>query len=633
MMKKRIISAALCLALAASAAGCGNNKKQEKEEITGAYSASTDLTNGFLKTAAVDDYGRAFAQVDGYNENVVGIFYFLWLGLANQRSTKSVDAYEKENKVENTLTGEDVGYAPDFTYWGEPMYGYYQPTDEWVVRRHVEMFINAGLDFICFDCTNNDFYQRAAKTVLDVLLEYKQLGYNVPKAMFMTNTASTQQAESIYNAFYRRNTYDEIWFTGNGNKPWMIADYAGDNETIKNRLYFKAAQWPNRTYDSNRFPWISWRYPQETFTDDTQGYDIMSVSTSQHTGIGGSYADDAKYSGANFSLSGLLAPYNYDSLSDKVKNIFPKDKATDIYNSNHGRGWSNATKTNNYENAVKNTNFEEQWETVYKTKDVNLVFITGWNEWIAQKQSTDPMLGREYGYFVDTFNMEFSRDIEPMSGGYLDNCFIQMVKNIRKFKNNGGSKTFVGKTDKDMLELSNWIDVPSYADLVGETAPRKASSVGGGTTYTDNTGRNDIREVRIAADSDNVYVLVATQDNITEKQADDTRWMNVWIGVDGETGGWNNLQYVVNRSLNGKKSSLNKIENNSYTNVGEALTVVKDNVMIVKIKKSALGISGDSFGLQIKISDNLQKDFDITDLYKSGDVAPIGRINYSWYTK
>ncbi|MFQ7034303.1 MAG: hypothetical protein ACLRTQ_00685 [Candidatus Borkfalkia sp.] len=37
------------------------------------------------------------------------------------------------------------------------------------MRKHVELFINAGLDFICFDCTNNDFYQAAAKAVLDVL--------------------------------------------------------------------------------------------------------------------------------------------------------------------------------------------------------------------------------------------------------------------------------------------------------------------------------------------------------------------------------------------------------------------------------------------------------------------------------
>ena len=37
-------------------------------------------------------------------------------------------------------------------------------------------------------------------------------------------------------------------------------------------------------------------------------------------------------------------------------------------------------------------------------------------------------------YFVDEFNMEFNRDIEPMQGGYTDNYYYQLVSNIRKYK-------------------------------------------------------------------------------------------------------------------------------------------------------------------------------------------------------
>ena len=633
-MKKRIPAIALGLSLVFAASACGSSSSGggngKNDSISGTYEASTDLKSGFLKTAGTDDYDRSFGQVSDYNENVVGVFYFLWASQA--ASTVTVDSYEERNEVEKTLTGEEVKYAPNFTYWGEPMYGYYQVEDEWVVRKHVELFINAGLDFICFDTTNNDYYAPAALSVLNVLLEYQKLGYNVPKAMFMTNSDSTGRTTEIYNAFYARKKYDSVWFTGNGDKPWIISSYAGNDEAIKNRFYFKAAQWPNRDYGAERFPWISWRYPQETFTDTANDYTIMNVSASQHTGIGGGYSD-AKISGINFSLSGLFAPHNYDGLSDALKAKVGKEQALKYYNSNRGRGWSNKTNTNTRENAVKNTNFEEQWETVWKNRDVNLVFVTGWNEWIAQKQSKDPLLGDVYGYFVDTFDMEFSRDIEMMNGGYLDNCFIQLVNNIRKFKGSGHSdKVYESYTDKNMLDLANWNGVTSYADLIGDTKARDHQGVGS-TYYKNDTGRNDVKEVRIAADGNNVWFMVATSDNITAKAADDTRWMNLWIGVEGAEGGWNNLQYVINRGLNGTKSSIDKISDKTFVKSGEAETYVSGNVMIVKVAKSALGITDDAFGLQVKVTDNLQKDFDIADLYTNGDSAPLGRINYSWYVR
>ena len=261
------------------------------------------------------------------------------------------------------------------------------------------------------------------------------------------------------------------------------------------------------------------------------------------------------------------------------------------------------------------------------------MFVTGWNEWIAQKQSKDPLLGDAYGYFVDTFDMEFSRDIEMMNGGYLDNCFIQLVNNIRKFKGSGHSdKVYESYTDKNMLDLANWNGVTSYADLIGDTKARDHQGVGS-TYYKNDTGRNDVKEVRIAADGNNVWFMVATRDNITAKAADDTRWMNLWIGVEGAEGGWNNLQYVINRGLNGTKSSIDKISDKTFVKSGEAETYVSGNVMIVKVAKSALGITDDAFGLQVKVTDNLQKDFDIADLYTNGDSAPLGRINYSWYVR
>ena len=627
---KKIVALILGLTFLFAFAACGGGGKQSGT-LTGTLRDSDDYSTGFMRTSATDDYDRSFGEVTDYNGNVVGIFYFLWLSQASV--TTNVDSYIEDGNVEAVLTGDEVSMAPAFTYWGEPMYGFYQVEDEWVVRKHVELFINAGLDFICFDCTNNDFYQAAAKAVLDVLLEYAEMGYDVPRAMFMTNSDSTLMTENIYNAFYRRDTYDAVWFYGNGDKPWIISSYAGSDANILDRFYFKPAQWPNRSYNENGFPWISWHYPQETYTDRENDYTIMSVSVSQHTGIGGSLSD-AGVTGINFSISGLFAPYNYDTLSDSLKARVSSETATKYYNYNWGRGYSHETGSNDYDSALANVNFEEQWDSALQNEDVNLVFVTGWNEWIAQKQSKDPLLGSSYGYFVDTFSTEFSRDIEMMNGGYLDNCYLQLVANIREYKGVGyGTQVTRNATvakGTDLFDLSNWSAAPVYKDLVGETEPRAALGAGG-NYYTNDTGRNDIQEVRVASDEEYVYFLVAAAEDITAKEAADTRWMNVFIGIEGAEGGWNGLQYVVNRSLDGTTASLDKIENGAYASVGTAATVVSGRYMLVQVAKKSLGIEGDEFGIVFKVTDNLQKDFDVTDLYTNGDAAPIGRINYSYY--
>ena len=188
---KKLLCLGLSALMLAAAVGCGTGSQGSGSQNGGGAAEElqmNDLSSGFLRTAATDDYGRTFSASEGYNDRYVGIFYFLWLSQADVDNT--VQKYIDAGRGEETLTSQ-VGFGnPKFTWWGEPMYGYYQVEDEWVVRKHVELFINAGLDFICFDTTNNDHYSAAARTVLNVLLEYQKLGYRVPKAMFMTNSDS-----------------------------------------------------------------------------------------------------------------------------------------------------------------------------------------------------------------------------------------------------------------------------------------------------------------------------------------------------------------------------------------------------------------------------------------------------------
>ncbi len=619
---KKLICMLLSALLVVAAVGCGDG------EQAGPPPAVGEKEIGFLRTAATDDYGRSFTETESYNDNVVGIFYFLWLNQAANDNT--VEKFMAEGRGEETLTSQNGFGAPKFTWWGEPMYGYYQVEDKWVVRKHVELFINAGLDFICFDTTNNSHYSSAARAVLDVLLEYQNLGYKVPKALFMTNTDSPGRIKGIYNDFYRRDTYDSIWFTGNGDKPWILGSKPAEEAEIQDRFYFKKVQWPNTSLREDTFPWISWNFPQETYYDEENNYDIMSVSVSQHVG---------DMSGKDFSLSGICSPQIRGTLSAATKDLLKNTRNGSLeetldyyYNSNWGRGYSQTEKKNDYTRALQNTNFEEQWQTV-ADKNVNLVFVTGWNEWIAQRQSTDPVLDDPYGHYIDTFNMEFSRDIEMMNGGYLDNCYLQLVKNIRAYKGAGSEKVETETSKRDFTNPAAWSKAVPYADLVKETEPR--NHIGAGSNvYKNNTGRNDIEEVRAATTADSICFYVSTASALTERAVGDLRYMNVWLGIEGKSGGWNNLQYVINRSEADGKASIDKIENGAFVLTGaQAEVYYGENYMILIVPKSAVGVEGNTFGMQFKVTDNLQKDFDITDLYTNGDCAPIGRINYSYYAK
>lgn len=70
-------------------------------------------------------------------------------------------------------------------------------------------------------------------------------------------------------------------------------------------------------------------------------------------------------------------------------------------------------------------NFMEQWSRALEI-DPRFIFITGWNEWIAMR--FDEFAGiKEPVMFVDQFNQENSRDVEPMRGGHWDTYYYQMV--------------------------------------------------------------------------------------------------------------------------------------------------------------------------------------------------------------
>ncbi len=80
-----------------------------------------------------------------------------------------------------------------------------------------------------------------------------------------------------------------------------------------------------------------------------------------------------------------------------------------------GRSFHNNTNSSGTALTPYGINVQEQWERVIEI-DPLFAFVTGWNEWIAMRlpefnNITLPVM------FVDEFDWEHSRDIEPCAGG------------------------------------------------------------------------------------------------------------------------------------------------------------------------------------------------------------------------
>ena len=131
-------------------------------------------------------------------------------------------------------------------------------------------------------------------------------------------------------------------------------------------------------------------------------------------------------------------------------------------------------------------NFDEQWRRALEI-DPKLIFVTNWNEWIAGRFSPAnmPLHGTGPVTFVDEFDAEFSRDIEPMKGGHGDNYYYQMVANIRRFK---GARPIPPVEPKPIAidgKFDDWAGVaPEFLDAVGDPVHRDHRGWGKGSRCT-----------------------------------------------------------------------------------------------------------------------------------------------------
>ena len=570
---------------------------------------------------------------DPREDKTVAIFFWTW---HNGRPTvinvnNAVEQYPEAARDKNHPVWTPKGFQGS---WNESIYGYYESTDTWVIRRQGELLANAGIDAVLTDNTNGTITHKPGYTALfQTWSDAMDDGVLTPKVSFMLPFAGGEntnvQVRDLYMDFYRDGTYHKLWFYWEG-KPMLMARKnsisTGDNagKEIVNFFTWRGGQSAYKVGKTAlaEWGWLS-TYPQAVYYGSTK---------------------DKKTGNVEQITVGIAQNHNYelDMISAMSGNFVMGRSYTHDYQNRYDIEGKEASKWG--------YNFAEQWGYALE-KDPKVVFITGWNEWAMANIDNWPE-GWESSVpnaFCDQFNDEFSRDIEPTKGDLKDHYYYQMVNFIRQYKGVRPIPTPSMAATVDITkDETQWNEIlPYYAAYIGNTDDRNGEGWGD-LTYHEYSGRNDIIGARVARDEQYVYFYVECNEKITPYT--DPLWMVLYIDSDQQNQGWETFDYVLNKtSPDATKATLERFTGNGYETevVGEVDYTVGGKYMQVKVPKSMLKIDGYDFTINFTWTDNVHDESDqgtagntdyvyttfsgdIMDFYISGDVAPSGRFKYSY---
>lgn len=543
--------------------------------------------------AATDALGRPLLTAPSVPEprpgKAVGIFYFLWLDLKYGPHDVTKALATDPNAMTNA---ESPVWGPKMAYhhWGEPMYGYYLNTDPWVMRRHATMLSDAGIDVVIFDVTNQATYPDSWKALAETWTQMRKEGLKTPQMAFLCPFWNPMGSlNQLWDQLYKPGLYKDLWYKWKG-KPLIMADPAPVPAEMKDFFTFRK---PMPSYfdgptGPDQWSWLE-IYPQRMYKNSEGENEMMVVGT---------------------AMNGVDGRLGSMSEGERV----------------YGRTWHNGARDTSPGAVDKGLNFAEQFEHAIK-EDPDFIFITGWNEWIAMRFAEFNGIKKPV-MFVDQFDQEYSRDIEPMKGGHTDNYYYQMINYIRQFKGaravpKAGREVSIGKN----TPWSAWNKVtPTYLDTVNETLPRDHDGIGQELHYTDNSGRNDLRVAKVARDAKNLVFYVQTTNDITPRTGQ--QWMQLFIST-GNGPAWEGFQFAVNRVSPGSKAVLEVCQGGwNWKKLADVDYKLQGKQLMITIPRKLLGLDGKRVQLQFKWADNCLKGGDIVTAWTMGDTAPSGRARY-----
>ena len=602
------------------------------------------------------------------HRRVVGIFYITWHSDSN-RGLKSPYAADVSRILAADPKARLDARHPLWTegtyHWGEPELGYFLSKDEFVIRRDMSMLADAGVDVLVMDVTNAVRYWDEWEVLFAVMEKMKAEGTRVPQFCFWAfNGPVITVVQDLYDRIYRPGRFRDLWFHWD-DKPLLLyngnprVDANGKGPPNPNPHYEPAARTdPQHPHHGDP------DFTDEFYRDYTR--DVKSFFTLRTMWWGYREWAGKRFVGTEDNWSFGL------DLGDKRVAAMTPDELVSRHNGRKeeaavtpgqhpssltGKSWTreNGEPPLNEFDLPEPTQvpwlgrkvehpegygiyFQQRWDEAL-LGDPEFLYINDWNEWTAGKypptgRPTTQFMRRDSTYFfVDQYNAEFNRAIQPMKGGYTDNYYMQMAENIRRYK---GARPIPELHGRHRVRIDGrfdeWAGVEvEYRDTAGDTAHRDHDGYGG-LHYTDDSGRNDIVTCKVAVDRSRVSFYAETREPLTPHTG--RNWMLLFLDADRNPDtGWYGYDFVVNRSLvDDHTTTLQRFvpgtDGGSWVEVARPAYRASGNALELSLPRDLLGWRGDALSFDFHWSDNAAELKDPISLGTSGDSAPNRRFNY-----
>ncbi len=327
----------------------------------------------------------------------IGMFYLLWHCPASSspRYRPSGTIYDN-SKI---LAGEgDWGPVHAFHWWGKPAAGYYcLAENEDLLRQHAELLRDAGIDFVFVDATNQVNQEGSQRTIIAPFDKMIAAWSRVPGAPKIVPWVPITGKGDMVDYFDQKLTqYPQMAFTYRG-KPLLLAMA---RKSVPQSLQYRKLleRYTIRTMWGLQKPAQlnagEWSFLQPCGPDFKRRKGNVPCQQCM------------TYRNGSPEQISVTSAYQIDYMS----NTDPHSPSSAVPKF-HGR------------------TFLRQLETAYQHPEVPIVTITGWNEWIAQRMAPrggSDTLPNGNKIFVDAYNAEYNRDLEP--GGGLGDYYYQLMK-------------------------------------------------------------------------------------------------------------------------------------------------------------------------------------------------------------
>lgn len=631
----------------------------------------------WVATDALDRTMPLFEEVGPIKNDkrrVVGIFYITWhtQGLKDlpRPYRANVTAILEEDPSARLDAGHPLWYTNSY-HWGEPEMGFFLSQDEWVIRKDMSMLADAGVDLLVMDVTNAVRYWDEWDVTFKVMEKMIEEGNKIPRFCFWAfNGPVITVVQDLYDRIYKEDKYKNLWFYWDG-KPLLLYNGRPDFDANRGGITHPNPHYdPAAKSDPNHPHYQDPDYAEEFYKDYTK--EVKSFFTLRTMWWGYYEWGNERFIGTENNWS-----FGYSMADQRIKEMKPEELLS-LHNGRReqaavtpaqhpvtmtdenmgvGKSWSRASgepppnefdlpgpayvpwlgKTAEHPEGY-GIYFQERWDDAIAA-DPDFLYINDWNEWTAGKYQpkgggTTPWLGRNSPfYFVDQYNAEFNRGIQPMKGGYTDNYYMQMAQNIRRYK---GVRPIPKQTSYQKISIdgnfTDWNKVHNeFRDTRGDIFHRNAYGYAG-IHYTDSSGRNDIITAKVAVNQKTIDFYVKTAGEITSHTGEN--WMLLLMDTDNNSGtGWFGYDFIVNRNIiDDHTTTLLKYNAGNHADPWEFVARLnyryQGTELEVSIPRDLLGLTEAQFTFDFKWADHPATLKDPISFCTHGDTAPNRRFNY-----